>query len=128
MIRALAILLGLFPHDYRGRAGADAAYVCATRVEAKPAAVCCGRCKRGTITQGDGHVTDCPCDPSCQCKVARELPASAAPPVTVIPAAPKSPARMAPSSHPLPPGAVIVSERVISPAPQCNGEQCQLPK
>ncbi len=29
---------------------------------------CCGECKGGWITHGDGHRTPCPCPASCKCK------------------------------------------------------------
>ena len=30
--------------------------------------VCCGKCKNGVITHGDGHKTQCPCPSGCKCK------------------------------------------------------------
>lgn len=31
---------------------------------------CCGECKGGWITHGDGHRTPCPCPSTCKCKTA----------------------------------------------------------
>lgn len=48
------------------RIAIEAAYVVTTY--SAPHAKCCGACKGGKITHGDGHVTDCPCSPDCQCR------------------------------------------------------------
>lgn len=29
---------------------------------------CCGQCAGGKIIHGDGHITDCPCPETCECK------------------------------------------------------------
>ena len=38
-----------------------------------PADECCGECNgTGKIRHPDGHVTDCPCPATCECKASRE--------------------------------------------------------
>ena len=57
----------MFPAPiYQERVAVEAAYVCTTY--AAPKAKCCGACKGGKITHGDGHVTDCPCPADCLCR------------------------------------------------------------
>jgi hypothetical protein len=69
----LDLLLALWPvTDYQGRLSAEAAYVIVTRTDTAPK--CCGRCDGGVIVHGDGHVTDCPCPPTCKCKTAVRHP------------------------------------------------------
>ena len=51
---------------YPERVAVEAAYVCTTYTE--PKSKCCGQCKLGKITHGDGHVTDCPCPKDCLCR------------------------------------------------------------
>ncbi len=64
----LAELLLLFaPSDYTARVAVEAAYVLAVPEPAKPQQ-CCGQCKCGVITHGDGHRTMCPCPSDCKCK------------------------------------------------------------
>lgn len=47
----------------------NAAYTINTQAAPAPVASdCCGRCKNGIITHGDGHTTPCPCPPDCKCK------------------------------------------------------------
>jgi hypothetical protein len=48
------------------RVAVEAAYVVTTYVA--PKSKCCGLCRNGKITHGDGHVTDCACQPGCPCK------------------------------------------------------------
>lgn len=64
----ISILLSLlFPiPSCPERVAVEAAYVVTTYVA--PNAKCCGACKNGKITHGDGHVTDCPCQPDCACR------------------------------------------------------------
>lgn len=33
-----------------------------------PTQRCCGQCKDGVVTHGDGHITVCPCSDDCKCK------------------------------------------------------------
>lgn len=66
MINLIIALLFSAP-NYDERIAVEAAYVAATYV-APDKKECCGRCKGGKITHGDGHVTDCPCPPGCACK------------------------------------------------------------
>lgn len=48
--------------------GVNAAYTLHTQAAVVTPAECCGRCKNGVITHGDGHSTPCPCPASCKCK------------------------------------------------------------
>jgi hypothetical protein len=54
--------------DMTGPVAVHAAYVIHTTQSATPAKDCCGECKGGFITHGDGHKTPCPCPPECKCK------------------------------------------------------------
>ena len=57
----------LFPvPTFPERIAVEAAYVCTTYTA--PKSKCCGACKNGKITHGDGHVTDCPCSSDCLCR------------------------------------------------------------
>ena len=47
----------------------NAAYTIHTQASPSPVVSdCCGRCKNGVITHGDGHTTPCPCPADCKCK------------------------------------------------------------
>jgi hypothetical protein len=46
----------------------NAAYTIHAQPVAPVANECCGRCKNGVITHGDGHTTPCPCPADCKCK------------------------------------------------------------
>lgn len=47
----------------------NAAYTINTQAAPAPVASdCCGRCKNGILTHGDGHTTPCPCPTDCKCK------------------------------------------------------------
>jgi len=60
-------LLLFFPTpDMAGPVAVHAAYVINTYQA--DADGCCGACKGGFITHGDGHKTPCPCPPECECK------------------------------------------------------------
>lgn len=64
MISALLLLFAT--EDILPRVAAEAAYAL---LQPKPeVAKCCGACKNGIITHGDGHKTVCPCPSTCQCK------------------------------------------------------------
>lgn len=55
--------------DLRPMVACEAAYTLQTMET--PAVVdkkCCGLCRNGTITHGDGHKTPCPCPGTCECK------------------------------------------------------------
>jgi hypothetical protein len=67
MVNELILLLGLAQPDMTGPVAVEAAYVLQTTspVEGKK---CCGLCKNGKVTHGDGHVTDCACPADCKCK------------------------------------------------------------
>jgi|688.fasta_scaffold79163_6 hypothetical protein len=54
--------------DYTGPVAAEAAYVIATQKAPVLVKECCGQCKAGVITHGDGHKTKCPCPDTCKCK------------------------------------------------------------
>lgn len=62
-----SLLLFFAPVDYTAAVAVRAAYVIHTTEEAV-VNKCCGRCKRGVITHGDGHQTPCPCPSDCACK------------------------------------------------------------
>ena len=82
----------------RAAAAVAAAYATfATEAPAPPAPTpgpgkCCGECKGGWITHGDGHRTPCPCAASCKCKTGAACPdgkcVPRASPATVSPASP----------------------------------------
>lgn len=67
MINELLLLLGLATPDYSAAVAVQASYTLHTSSPA-PINECCGACKNGKITHGDGHVTPCPCPPECKCK------------------------------------------------------------
>jgi hypothetical protein len=48
--------------------GVHAAYAIHATPSVVVPAECCGRCKNGVITHGDGHTTPCPCPSDCKCK------------------------------------------------------------
>lgn len=63
-----AFIALLFPQpDMVGPVAVQAAYVIHTQ-SADESKKCCGACKGGFITHGDGHKTPCPCPPDCECK------------------------------------------------------------
>lgn len=65
----LAELLLIFaPADYTPRVAVEAAYVLNTSKFPDPKPECCGLCKCGIITHGDGHKTMCACPSDCKCK------------------------------------------------------------
>ncbi len=67
MVNELIALLGLAAPDYSAAVAVNAAYTLhAEPVEAPQK--CCGLCKNGRITHGDGHTTPCPCPDTCECK------------------------------------------------------------
>lgn len=71
MVNEILMLLGMAAPDYSSAVAVQASYTLHTT---KQVVVdeCCGRCKNGKITHGDGHVTDCPCPPDCKCKAKKE--------------------------------------------------------
>jgi hypothetical protein len=64
----IAIIFSLFFQApvYQERVSVEAAFVVITYTP--PKSKCCGACKGGKVTHGDGHVTDCPCPADCACK------------------------------------------------------------
>lgn len=66
MLEALALMIGLIAPDYTASVAVEAALVLHTTKATVGA--CCGRCKDGVITHGDGHTTQCPCPADCKCK------------------------------------------------------------
>lgn len=58
----------LSPPDMTARVAVHAAYVIHTQAPDAPERKCCGACKGGFITHGDGHKTPCPCPSDCACK------------------------------------------------------------
>lgn len=81
----IELLFALFDKPYEPSIAVAAAYAIHAGVEEAPAE-CCGECVGGKIIHGDGHVTDCPCPPDCQCK--QDL-AVVHPPVVIKPKAVK---------------------------------------
>ena len=69
-MKALILLLLTAPPRYYEEVAVDAAYAIVTHKEESPAACCGGKpqCVGGKIIHGDGHVTDCPCPDTCDCK------------------------------------------------------------
>jgi hypothetical protein len=67
-MHSLLLWLGLVaPIDCTPMVAVEAAYVLAApKEQAKPK--CCGLCKGGVITHGDGHKSPCPCPETCDCK------------------------------------------------------------
>lgn len=63
-----SLLFLFFPVDYTPAVAVRAAYVINTMEEETVVNKCCGRCKNGVITHGDGHTTPCPCPADCACK------------------------------------------------------------
>ena len=66
MTDILVFLSLIAPPDMAGPVAVHAAYVINTA--SAPVSECCGVCKGGFITHGDGHKTPCPCPPECECK------------------------------------------------------------
>ena len=83
-------------HEHPRAAAAVAAAYATFAVDAAPAPTpapgkCCGECKGGWITHGDGHRTPCPCPASCKCKAAGCPSGDCVPkasPATAVPAMP----------------------------------------
>lgn len=67
MRELLAAVFALAVPDYTATVGVQAAYVIHTQRTPAPQE-CCGLCKDGVITHGDGHKSPCPCPPACKCK------------------------------------------------------------
>jgi hypothetical protein len=70
MVKLLPLVGLVFfaPLDYTIPVAVEAAFVVATQANAAPVSKCCGLCTGGKIVHGDGHATDCPCPPTCDCK------------------------------------------------------------
>jgi hypothetical protein len=62
------LLLLLSPLDYTASVAVEAAYVLQQPAKTPEKDQCCGQCKCGIITHGDGHKTPCPCPTTCKCK------------------------------------------------------------
>ena len=76
-MRSLLLLLGLAAPDMTARVAAEAAVTInqpLAPVVAPVADKCCGECRNGVITHGDGHKTPCPCPASCKCKAKSQTP------------------------------------------------------
>lgn len=63
-----SILLWFMPVPAVPAVAVNAAYALHAKAAVVAPAECCGRCKSGVITHGDGHQTPCPCPPDCKCK------------------------------------------------------------
>lgn len=63
------------PPTYQERVAAEAAVVIVTRKAETQDGCCSGKpkCVGGKIIHGDGHVTDCPCPETCECKKYKAL-------------------------------------------------------
>lgn len=72
MYSLLTWLSLLSPPDMVGPVAVHAAYVIHTQQGTQ--AECCGSCKNGMVTHGDGHKTPCPCPPDCMCKAVTHPP------------------------------------------------------
>lgn len=68
MVNEILMLLGMATPDYSSAVAVQASYTLHTAAPVVVVDECCGRCKNGKITHGDGHVTPCPCPPECKCK------------------------------------------------------------
>jgi hypothetical protein len=67
-MREVFLAIGLLAPDMTARVAVEAAVTINTQqIEVAPSK-CCGQCKGGIITHGDGHRTPCPCPPDCKCK------------------------------------------------------------
>ena len=81
----------------RAAAAVAVAYAAQAKGSPKPAPTpdpqeCCGECNgTGKIVHPDGHVTDCPCPATCECKKPEEAPSASKSPA--VPAA-KADARL----------------------------------
>lgn len=72
-MHSLLTWLSLFSApDMVGPVAVHAAYVIHTQQDQK--SECCGSCKNGVVTHGDGHKTPCPCPPDCACKAVTHPP------------------------------------------------------
>ena len=68
MLEYILLAIGLTAPDYTASVAVNAAYTLQTTKQVE-VSKCCGACKNGVITHGDGHKTPCPCPPDCKCKV-----------------------------------------------------------
>ena len=73
-MRELLVILGLLTPDMTARVAAEAAVTLNTRPATVAPSQCCGQCKNGIVTHGDGHRTPCPCPPDCKCKQKSQPP------------------------------------------------------
>jgi hypothetical protein len=67
MLESLCLAIGLLAPDLTAPVAVEAAYVLHTTASVDKTR-CCGACKNGIITHGDGHKTQCPCPEDCPCK------------------------------------------------------------
>lgn len=67
MTKFFLFLFSLAPVDYVPSVAVEGAYALIDKQEPE-VNECCGLCKNGVITHGDGHKTPCPCPPECKCK------------------------------------------------------------
>jgi hypothetical protein len=74
MVNELLIALGLLVPDLTAAVAVNASYALHT-AKVEDVRKCCGLCKNGTITHGDGHKTPCACPDDCECKALRHPPA-----------------------------------------------------
>lgn len=65
---ASSYLLWFLPLNLAPTVGVNAAYTIHSTPSVVVPADCCGRCRNGVITHGDGHTTPCPCPADCKCK------------------------------------------------------------
>jgi hypothetical protein len=66
----IELILALFTNpapDYTPVIACETAYVLSAASD-EVDTECCGLCEGGKIIHGDGHITDCPCPETCECK------------------------------------------------------------
>lgn len=74
-MKALILFFLLAPPSYEETVAVEAAYAIVTHKGEDSSACCSGKpkCVGGKIIHGDGHVTDCPCPDTCECKKYKAL-------------------------------------------------------
>jgi len=72
-VNEILLALGLVAPEYSERVAVNAAYSLLSKEDAAPQK-CCGLCKNGKIKHGDGHLTNCPCPDTCECKAVKHDP------------------------------------------------------
>jgi hypothetical protein len=69
MVSELLLALGLLqPASLTPEVAVEAAYALVAGSPEVAPEQCCGLCKNGIVTHGDGHTTECRCPSDCKCK------------------------------------------------------------